>query len=234
MSERAKASNQMDVQRLTFHLPVKRAKASGHQELGSETSGLLAKRLKLPDTQSPYHGKKDRKVEVGSVTKVNPVPFEIIFETVPVWLLVLEPSICSGVYFRGFDTAHNFLEIVKGRGVGPTLFNRAVSQLGVGHVHFDGSVPPPEPLTTLISGSYPFLQEAAAVVCSRRTLLVLDEPWRGKTPTSVNQVSWKRVRPTHFGGSICYPVLVGFSGFKFEPKGSSLGHTIGHVLDHGI
>jgi hypothetical protein len=171
---------------------------------------------------------------VSFVTKVNPVPFEITFERASVWLLALEPPICSGVYFLGFDNAHDFLEILKDRGVNPTLFNRAVSQLCVGQVHFNGSAPPPEPLTMLISGSYPFLQEATAVVCSRCTLLVLDEPWQGKAPTPGNQVSWKRVCPTHFGCSIRYPVLVGSSGFQFEPKGSSLGRTIGQMLDHGI
>jgi hypothetical protein len=34
--------------------------------------------------------------------------------------------------------------------------------------------------------------------------------------------------PTH------YPVLMGSSGFSFAPQGSSLGRTIGHILDHGI
>jgi hypothetical protein len=144
----------------------------------------------------------------------------------------MEPSICSRVYFTGIDNAHCLLTLLKDRGCDRTLFNRAITPLGVGQVHYD--LPPPALTTTLNSGSYPFLQKVAAETRSGRTLLVLDKPWRGKTPRPVNQVSWQRLRPTQFGGSTCYPVLMGFSSFPFDPKGSSLGRTIGHVLDHGI
>jgi hypothetical protein len=168
------------------------------------------------------------------VTEVTPVPFYLIFEKAPVWLLALEPSICSGVYFSGVDSAGDLLALLKDRGCDPTLFNRAVGRLGVGRVHFSGTGPAPALATTLISGSYAFLQKAASVHRPGRTLLVLDEPWRGKTPRTLHEVSWRRLKPTQFGGSTQYPVLMGSSGFPFAPQGSTLARNIGHILDHGI
>jgi hypothetical protein len=67
------------------------------------------------------------KVEVGFVTEVNPVPFCINFERAPVWLLALEPSICSGVYFREVKSDRALLALLEDRGFDSTLFNRAVS-----------------------------------------------------------------------------------------------------------
>ena len=48
-------------------------------------------------------------------------------------------------------------------------------------MHYGDNDPTPEGIITLLSGSYPFLQQASASLTSERTLLLLDEPWRGKT-----------------------------------------------------
>jgi hypothetical protein len=105
---------------------------------------------------------------VGFVTEVTPVPFLLIFERAPVWLLALEPSICLGVYFTGIENAYGLLKLLNDQGCDPTQLNQAVTRLGVGRVHFDGSAPPPALATTLISGSHPFLQKAAAETRSGR------------------------------------------------------------------
>jgi hypothetical protein len=103
MSEKAETSSPMGVGSLNSNLPFKRAKPSGHLELGSPPSSLPSKRPKLPEIQSSPNSKCDRKFEVGFVTKVTPVPFHLIFERAPVWLLAMEPSICSRVYFTGIE-----------------------------------------------------------------------------------------------------------------------------------
>jgi hypothetical protein len=114
------------------------------------------------------------------------------------------------------------------------LFNRAVTRLGLGRVHFGQNRKTTE-VTSLVSGSYPSLQQAASKHKSGKTLFLLDEPWRGKTkPSPSTFVSWRRLKPTQFGGSTKYPALIGWSGFDLAPRGSKLGRTIGHVLDHGI
>jgi hypothetical protein len=166
---------------------------------------------------------------------VTPVPFHLIFEMAPVWLLALEPTICSGVYISGVSSAHDLLGLLDERGCNPTLYNQAVLWLGVGRVYYCGSTPAPELAATLSSGLYPFLQQAALVSrVGRGTLLILDEPWQGKTPKSLHEVSWRHLKPTQFGGSTNYLVLLGTSGFNFSVQGSTLSCTIGHNLDHGI
>jgi hypothetical protein len=127
MSEKTETSNQMGVGRLTSNLPFKRAKPSRHLELGSRSSSLCSKRPKLPKFQTSPNGKNGRNVEVGFVTGVTPVPFYLIFERAPVWLLVLEPSICSGVYFTEIENAHGLLKLLNEQGCDPALFNRAVT-----------------------------------------------------------------------------------------------------------
>jgi hypothetical protein len=169
------------------------------------------------------------------VTKFSPPePFCLVFEQAPVWLLALEPSMCSAAYISGIKSANNFLELLRSRGQDPTLFNRAVTWLGVAQVHYCGNKPAPTQATTLISGSYPFLQQAAARPGLGRTLFLLDEPWRGKTNPRSALVTWQRLKPTQFGGSTHFPVLVGAAGFQFNAKGSSLSRNVGHILDHAI
>jgi hypothetical protein len=141
---------------------------------------------------------------------------------------------CLAVYFKDVGSPHALLKLLDERGYDATLFNRSVTRLGIGRVHF-GKAPMPSKVTTLVSGSYPFLQKVALQHHSGRILFLLDEPWRGKTTPSPSKfASWRRFKPTQFGGSIRYPVLIGWSGFELTPHGSTLGRTIGHVLDHGI
>jgi hypothetical protein len=208
--------------------------SAGHHSLRSPAKRPKPSTSPPPSTFPPIPGKTARKVEVGFVTEVTPVPFYLIFEKAPVWLLALEPSICSGVYIGGVSSPKELLELLASRGCDPTLYNRTVARLGVGRIHYCGSTPAPDIATTLISGSYPFLQQVASVSWVGRTLLVLDEPWRGKAPKSLHEVSWRRLKPTQFGGSTNYPVLLGTSDFDFLVQGSSLSRTIGHNLDHGI
>jgi hypothetical protein len=54
------------------------------------------------------------------------------------------------------------------------------------------------------------------------------------TPNPSAFVLWRRLKPTQFGGSTKYPVLIRWSGFDLAPRGSKLGRTIGHLLGHGI
>jgi hypothetical protein len=96
-----------------------------------------------------------------------------------------------------------------------------------------GNDEPPNP-TRLVSGSYPYLKQAASQPQVGKVLYLLDEPWKGKTPKSSNGITWQRLKPTQFGGSVSYPVLVGTSGFVFSPLRSLLDRNIGHILDHGI
>jgi hypothetical protein len=139
--------------------------------------------------------------EVGFVSKSSPQPFRLLFEQAPVWLLALEPSICSAGYIGGVKNATDLLELLRSRGEDPTLFNRAVTQLGVTRVHYCGNKLGPHQATTLISGSYPFLQRAANKPGLGRTILLLQEPWRGKTnPKPLTLVTWQRVKPIQFDG----------------------------------
>jgi hypothetical protein len=99
---------------------------------------------------------------------------------------------------------------------------------------FCGNKLGPKQATTLISGSYPFLQRAAYKPGPSRTIFLL-EPWRGKTKPKASALeTWQRLKPTHFGGSTNFPVLVGSAGFRFAPRGSSLARNLGHILDHSI
>jgi hypothetical protein len=135
----------------TLQLPPTMSKPPGQPEAGSLPTRLPTKRAKLSDIGTMAKAKLGRKVEVGFVTEVNPVPFCIIFERArPVWLLALEPSICSGVYFREGKSARALLALLEDRGFDSTLFNRAVSRLGLGCVHFGCSAPSPAHATTLI------------------------------------------------------------------------------------
>jgi hypothetical protein len=102
---------------------------------------------------------QDRRVETSFVTEVSPEPFQLSFERAPVWLLALEPSMCPGVYFKDVGSPHALLKLLNERGHDPTLFNRAVTRLGLGRVHF-GKTPKATEVTSLVSGSYPFLQQA--------------------------------------------------------------------------
>jgi hypothetical protein len=188
-----------------------------------------------PPSGSEILSSSQRRSEVGFVSKSSPEPFRLSFERAPVWLLALEPSICSATYIMGVKSATDLLELLSSRGEDPTLFNRAVTQLGVTRVHFCGNELGPNQATTLISGSYPFLQRAAINPGPGRTIFLLDEPWPGKTkPKYSALVTWQRLKPTQFGGSANFPVLVGSSGFRFSPQGSSLARNVGHILDHSI
>jgi hypothetical protein len=105
----------------------------------------------------------------------------------------------------------------------------------VTRVHYCGNKLGPHQATTLISGSYPFLQRAANKPGLGRTIFLLDEPWLGKTnPKPSTLLTWQRVKPIQFGGSTNYLVLVGSAGFRFVPQGSSLARNVGHILDHSI
>ena len=171
---------------------------------------------------------------MGYVTELSPEPFQLSFERSPVWLLALEPSMCSAVYFTDVRSPHALLAMLHEQGCDPTLFNRSVGRLGLGRVHF-GKAPSDAQVTNLVSGLYPFLQQAVSTPPPGRTLFLLDEPWRGKTtPSPSSRVSWRRFKPTQFGGSTSYPVLIGWSGLELAPRGSTLGRTIGHVLDHSV
>jgi hypothetical protein len=47
----------------------------------------------------------DQRVETGFVMEVRPESFQLSFERAPVWLLALEPSMCSAVYFKDVGIA---------------------------------------------------------------------------------------------------------------------------------
>jgi hypothetical protein len=101
--------------------------------------------------------------------------------------------------------------------------------------HYCGKKPPPDNAITLVSGSYPFLQRAASNSGLGRKIFLLDEPWRRKIePNPSYGFIWKILLPSQFGSSTDFPFLVGFSGFPFAPRGSSLARNIGHILDHSI
>jgi hypothetical protein len=106
-------------------------------------------------------GNTERQVKIGFVTKVSPEPFQLSFERSPIWLLALEPSMCSGEYFKDVASPHALLELLARCGYNSTLFNRPVTRLGIGRVHF-GEATASGTITKLVSGSYPFLQQAAA------------------------------------------------------------------------
>jgi hypothetical protein len=189
----------------------------------------------IPAVTSPIIENQHQKVEVGFVTEIAPEPFRLRFERCPIWLLALEPSVCSSVHLPEVPSANALLGLLHAGGHDPTLYNRSVGRLGVGRMHYGDKYPAPEGIITLLSGSYPFLQHAASSLTPERTLLLLDEPWRGKTtPKFSNGVTWRRFKPAQFGGSTSYPVLLGSSGFTLSPRLSILSRSIGHILDHGI
>jgi hypothetical protein len=169
------------------------------------------------------------------VSERRPEPFLLSFERAPVWLLALEPSVCSAVFFVGVKSAKELLGVLESRSEDPTLFNRAVARIGVSRVHYCGQKPPPDDAIMLVSGSYPFLQRAASKPGLERKIFLLDEPWRRTIkPNPSYGFTWKILTPSQFGGSTDFPVLVGFSGFPFTLRGSSLARNIGHILDHSI
>jgi hypothetical protein len=166
---------------------------------------------------------RHQKVEVGYVTESAPEPFRLRFERSPVWLLALEPSVCASVHLPDVPSASALLGLLRAGGHNVSLYNRSVGRLGVGRVHYGDRDPTPEGAITLVSGSYPFLQKAAGSLTTERTLLLLDEPWRGKTnPKFPDTVTWRRLKPAQFGGSTSYPVLMGSSGSTMTPRLSSL------------
>jgi hypothetical protein len=178
---------------------------------------------------------RHQKVEVGYVMESAPEPFRLRFERSPVWLLALEPSVCSSVHLPGVPSAGALLALLRAGGHNTTLYNRSVGRLGVGRILYGAEDPTPDGAINLVSGSYPFLQQAAASLTTERTLLLLDEPWRGKkNPRLPELVTWRRFKPAQFGGSTSYPVLMGSAGFTLTPHLSSLSRTIGHIIDHGI
>jgi hypothetical protein len=76
MSEKAKTLSQLGVGILTPNLPVKRAKYSGHPEVGSPSRHILFKRANPLEIGTPLNCKNGRKVEVRFVvTEVTPVFF---------------------------------------------------------------------------------------------------------------------------------------------------------------
>ena len=64
----------------------------------------------------------------------RPEPFLLSFERAPVWLLALETSVCSAVFFVGVRSAKELLEVLDSRSKDPTLFNRALARIGVSRV----------------------------------------------------------------------------------------------------
>jgi hypothetical protein len=161
--------------------------------------------------------------------------FLLVFERTPVWLLALEPSMSSKVYIRGVAGLVHVASSLTVQGHDHTLFLRAATHLGKDCIQYCVKKDEPPNPTILVSGSYPYLNRAASQPRLGKVLNLLDEPWKGKkTPPSLNGVTWQRMKPTQFGASISYPVLVGASGFVFLPLRSSLDRDIGHILDHRI
>jgi hypothetical protein len=129
---------------------------------------------------------------------------------------------CLAIYFKDVGSPHALLKLLNERGHDLTLFNRAVTRLSFGRVHFGRNQTVME-VTSLVSGSYPYLQQAASEHKLGKTLYLLDEPWRGKTtPSPSTFVSWRRLKPTQFGGSTKYPVLMGWSGLAPMPTSTWL------------
>jgi hypothetical protein len=81
--------------------------------------------------------------------------------------------------FKDVASPHALLELLAHRSYNSTLFNRSVTRLGIGRVHFREAIASGT-ITKLVSRSYPFLQQAAANHREGQLLLLLDEPWRGK------------------------------------------------------
>jgi hypothetical protein len=192
---------------------------SREQDTRSPISSLPPSGSKVLSSDPPLLNTSQRRSEVGFFSKSSPQPFRLLFERAPVWLLALVPSICSAAYIGEVKNVIDLLELLRSRGEDPTLFNRAVTQLGVTRVHYCGNKLGPHQATTLISDSYPFLQRAANKPGLGHTMFLLDEPWQGKTnPKPLTLLTWQRVKPIQFGGSTNYPVLVGSAGFRLLLK----------------
>ena len=180
-------------------------------------------------------GPRPRRVEIGFVQEVSQEGFFLIFERTPVWILALEPTMCSRVHIGGFTGLADLTKGLMTLGYDHTLFSRAIVRLAKDCVRYCAQTDEPPGSTVLISGSYPYLKQAATQVRLGKVLYLLDEHWKGKkTPLPSNGITWQRLKPTQFGGSTHYPVLVGTSGFTFSPLRSALDRNIGHILDHGI
>jgi hypothetical protein len=101
---------------------------SRDQETCSPISSLLPSGSNIqPSDPLLLPTTSERRSEVGCVSKSSPEPFRLLFKRASVWLLALEPSICSAAYIMGVRSAAKLLELLSSRGEDPTLFNQAVT-----------------------------------------------------------------------------------------------------------
>ena len=128
--------------RNTLSTPASPLSLSGKD--GSSASLLLPLSSNKPTSDSSFVGITGRQSEVGFVSARRPEPFLLSFERAPVWLLALEPCVCSAIFFVGVRSAKELLGVLESRSEDPTLFNRAVARIGVSRVHYCGQKPPPD------------------------------------------------------------------------------------------
>jgi hypothetical protein len=182
--------------RNTFSTPASPLSLS--EKDGSSTSLLLPLSSNKPT--SDFVGVTGRRSEVGFVSERRPEPFLLSFERAPVWLLALEPSVCSAVFFVGVPKS-SWRSLIPEAKIPPCSIERWLG-LAWFEFHYCGKKPPPDNAITLVSGSYPFLQRAASNSGLGRKIFLLDEPWRRKIePNPSYGFIWKILLPSQFGSS---------------------------------
>jgi hypothetical protein len=160
--------------------------------------------------------------------------FCLVFDHVPIWLLIMDPTFVASVVTFGVDNIQELTHRLEGQPLSSDLLLAAVARLGATRVTYTTSPEVvPDDAVWLVSGG---LATATALTSTvppnARSLCIIDHPLRGK-PRLPKDYSWQTVQHLHFGGATTFRTSFGARNVAVTPAKTTLRCTLAHVIDFG-
>ena len=139
------------------------------------------------------------------VCTVSSLSVYVLCEDFPLWLLVLDRSICSHLYL-GMCEKREDIEVYGEE------FNKILEHVGTNHITLLKDESPPVNTISLAHGSYPYLK-ALVHNLPTRSYLLLDTPWRKRSlPKPIFSIQWFTSSSTEFGCAVDFRFFLGVKG----------------------
>ena len=184
---------------------------------------------------NPSGLERKRKVEEGIFQQLQPVHFNIWFETTPCWILPLVSNMMLSLSFPQFESLTSLLSSLMSV-PGGSLYVNIVKVLGKETtLKFSNELVDHDSLN-LISGTFTFLTSVMTTIHSSkqpRFIFIMDRHSRLRSLPQFDFLL-RRIKHSHFGGATKFESVWCCGGLHFSPKYTSIRRRLYSYLDFSI
>lgn len=196
----------------------------------STTQSALTDSKRLGDSLS---GTRQRSVEVGFFdSKVDDLHIQLLFESFPVWLLLIDSISCSMISFICVKSFDEIIQASTTAGHSTLLLCKLLERMSHKAFQFCERVIVDQNTLLLVNGSFSFVtQQCALLPKNVQTIGVIDSHFSSRLrhgkPTrtgdkALQHIQWHRVRHVNVGGATDYIALFAIIGLSLEVVTSPL------------